>query len=189
MSRTKTRTELRSTMEWFSVSEPNENGTHVGVTLQDSSTYPVTLRCTLYVYSRGQLHKSDESHWLRNWSASYDQALRSLQGSHGTAFDIVCGFLDSRVVGSFGWPYRDAYGVSATACPLMTDRVVAALRGVAEDDAFDRLPIVADLLQDAGCDDVSLLADLRGMGYVAPRVAFYALAGPAGLLDEAWDRI
>jgi hypothetical protein len=35
---------------------------------------------------------------------------------------------------------------------------------IAEDRAFDRLPILADALEDAGCDDGDLLAHLRGDG-------------------------
>ncbi len=43
----------------------------------------------------------------------------------------------------------------------LTETVHALARGVAADLAFDRLPILADALEDAGCDNLSLLHHLR----------------------------
>jgi hypothetical protein len=37
-------------------------------------------------------------------------------------------------------------------------------RTVYEDRAFDRLPVLADALEEAGCDDPALLEHLRGPG-------------------------
>jgi hypothetical protein len=43
--------------------------------------------------------------------------------------------------------------------------VVSALAGAAYDErAYDRLPILADALEDAGCDNAGLLGHLRGPG-------------------------
>ena len=42
--------------------------------------------------------------------------------------------------------------------------VVALATGIDADRAFDRLPILADALEDAGCDDADLLAHCRGNG-------------------------
>ena len=39
--------------------------------------------------------------------------------------------------------------------------VLALARGIYRDQAFDRLPILADALQDAGCDDESVLSHCR----------------------------
>jgi hypothetical protein len=58
------------------------------------------------------------------------------------------------------------------ACPVpaplwlaWSDGIVVKLaRGIYEDRAFDRLPILADALEEAGCSDTSLLAHLRGPG-------------------------
>jgi biotin carboxyl carrier protein len=49
-----------------------------------------------------------------------------------------------------------------------SDRVVARLAaGIYEDNAFGRMPILADALMDAGCDDDEILAHCRaGMGHV-----------------------
>jgi hypothetical protein len=42
-----------------------------------------------------------------------------------------------------------------------TTDVVALTRGIVADGAYDRLPILADALQDAGCDDPEVLEHLR----------------------------
>jgi hypothetical protein len=46
----------------------------------------------------------------------------------------------------------------------LTSTVVALAQGIYEDRAFDRMPILADALQDAGCDDESVLDHCRGGG-------------------------
>jgi hypothetical protein len=48
----------------------------------------------------------------------------------------------------------------APACWLTTD-VVALTRGIVADRAYDRLPILADALQEAGCDDPELISHLQ----------------------------
>jgi hypothetical protein len=45
-----------------------------------------------------------------------------------------------------------------------TADVVGLARGIYEERAFDRLPLLADALLDAGCDDEHLLAHVRGPG-------------------------
>ena len=42
-----------------------------------------------------------------------------------------------------------------------TSDVIALARGIYDDRAFDRLPILADALQDAGCDDSAILSHCR----------------------------
>ncbi|MBA4062425.1 MAG: hypothetical protein C0501_01720 [Isosphaera sp.] len=60
----------------------------------------------------------------------------------------------------FGNPFRPV-----TAEPRwLTSTVVQLAAGVYADRAFDRLPILADALQDAGCDDDQVLTHLRGPG-------------------------
>ena len=46
----------------------------------------------------------------------------------------------------------------------LTSAVVALARGIYADRAFDRLPILADALQDAGCDSDSVLSHCRDAG-------------------------
>jgi hypothetical protein len=60
----------------------------------------------------------------------------------------------------FGNPFR---GVAADGSWL-TSAVVGLAREIYEDRAFDRLPILADALQDAGCDRADILAHCRGDG-------------------------
>jgi hypothetical protein len=45
-----------------------------------------------------------------------------------------------------------------------TETVVVLAAGIYEDRAFDRLPILADALEEAGCDDPAMLSHLRGDG-------------------------
>ena len=45
-----------------------------------------------------------------------------------------------------------------------TADVTALARGIYEDRAFDRLPLLADALMDAGCDHADVLAHCRGDG-------------------------
>jgi hypothetical protein len=46
----------------------------------------------------------------------------------------------------------------------LTPTVLDLARKAYEDRAFDRLPILADALEDAGCENPSLLTHLRGPG-------------------------
>jgi hypothetical protein len=46
----------------------------------------------------------------------------------------------------------------------LTPTVVALAAGIYADRAFDRLPILADALQDAGCDLADIHAHCRGPG-------------------------
>jgi hypothetical protein len=46
----------------------------------------------------------------------------------------------------------------------LTSTVVELARGIYDERAFDRLPILADALQDAGCDDADVLDHCRGPG-------------------------
>jgi hypothetical protein len=60
----------------------------------------------------------------------------------------------------FGNPFRPV-----TADPTwLTSTAVALARTIYEERAFDRLPILADALEDAGCDNAELLAHCRGEG-------------------------
>src|SRR5262249_24211602 len=45
-----------------------------------------------------------------------------------------------------------------------TETALALARRVYDERAFERLPILADALEDAGCDGAGLLAHLRGGG-------------------------
>jgi hypothetical protein len=74
----------------------------------------------------------------------------------------------------------------------LTSDVLALARGIHNDLAFDRLPVLADALQDAGCADEDLLAHCRGPGPHAPGcwAVDLLLRGPfdPGQLDVATIR-
>jgi hypothetical protein len=69
---------------------------------------------------------------------------------------LQCAFLRD----IFGNPFRP---VAADASWLTPD-VVALATGIDADGAFDRMPILADALQDAGCDSDDVLNHCRGSG-------------------------
>ncbi len=71
-----------------------------------------------------------------------------LQGSTPFLRDII------------GNPFRPV-----TADPAwLTSDVVALAHGIYEEKAFDRMPILADALQDAGCENDDVLSHCRGPG-------------------------
>ncbi len=58
-----------------------------------------------------------------------------------------------------------AAGTVSAAWLAWEDRTVSRLaQGIYEEKAFDRLPILADALEDAGCADPGILEHLRGPG-------------------------
>jgi hypothetical protein len=60
----------------------------------------------------------------------------------------------------FGNPFRPVVLDSS----WLTSDVVALARGIYEERAFDRMPILGDALQDAGCENDDILAHCRGEG-------------------------
>jgi hypothetical protein len=60
----------------------------------------------------------------------------------------------------FGNPFRPVVFVPS----WRTETAVALAAGIYEERAFDRLPILADALEEAGCDHADVLNHLRGPG-------------------------
>ncbi|WP_227254493.1 hypothetical protein [Frigoriglobus tundricola] len=60
----------------------------------------------------------------------------------------------------FGNPFRPI----AINPAWLTSDVLALARGIYDERAFDRMPILADALQDAGCDNIDVLNHCRGDG-------------------------
>jgi hypothetical protein len=64
--------------------------------------------------------------------------------------------------------FRDIFGNPFRPVSLdpawLTSTVVLLAKGIYDDRAFDRLPILADALQDAGCDNDDILGHCRGPG-------------------------
>jgi hypothetical protein len=65
----------------------------------------------------------------------------------------------------FGNPFRP--GVCEPS--WLTSDVVALARGIYDDKAFDRMPILADALQDAGCTNEDVLSHCRDANQVHVR--------------------
>jgi hypothetical protein len=60
----------------------------------------------------------------------------------------------------FGSPFRPVVADRS----WLTPSAVSLAEGIYADRSFDRLPLLADALEDAGCTDAELLAHLRGPG-------------------------
>src|SRR5262249_30864693 len=69
-------------------------------------------------------------------------------------------YLSALVRCVFGMPFRP---VTLNPVWLTTD-VLALTRSIYDERAFDRLPILADALQDAGCENADILDHCRGPG-------------------------
>jgi len=68
-------------------------------------------------------------------------------------------FRETRAVGP---EWLAAGGRAASGIVKVGETARAIARGVEADQAYDRLPILADALEDDGCSDLELLAHLRG---------------------------
>src|SRR6202022_3491214 len=64
----------------------------------------------------------------------------------------------------FGNPFRPSPFLPPAVLPWNDGTVRRIAESIYEDRAFDRLPILADALLDAGCDDEELLAHCRSAG-------------------------
>jgi hypothetical protein len=80
----------------------------------------------------------------------------------GDAFDELGGL--SRGADLLREVFGDPFRPVRVAPPWLTADVVSLARGIYAERAFDRLPILADALQDAGCDSDDVLSHCRGSG-------------------------
>jgi hypothetical protein len=66
--------------------------------------------------------------------------------------------------GRRGWCGASSVTPSARSLSIswLTQDVAALAKGIYDDRAFDQLPILADALTDAGCDDQDVLKHCRG---------------------------
>jgi hypothetical protein len=84
-----------------------------------------------------------------------------------------CSVFQSRHVWYYAWPggrieFADGMRVGPNGSmwrPVWVSRdVVDLARAIKASGGYDRLPVLADALEEAGCDDPALLADCRGDG-------------------------
>jgi hypothetical protein len=78
----------------------------------------------------------------------------------GQVSDSEKPFITTLIHDIFGNPFRPVV-LNPT---WLTSTVLALATGIYEERAFDRMPILADALQDAGCDNDDVLAHCRGEG-------------------------
>ena len=114
-----------------------------------------------------------EGRYVSNWAQLCRELCRSeaYLSAYGAGGVVSNGFFPAEMLSAdgrcgelirevFGNPFRPVAFDPAWRTPT-----VLALAGPAyADQAFDRLPILADALEDAGCDAADLLAHLRGPG-------------------------
>jgi hypothetical protein len=84
------------------------------------------------------------------WGVRDDTAVVHVEGA------LQCRFLRD----IFGNPFRPVL----FAPRWKTETAVALAAGIYADRAFDRLPVLADALEEAGCDHLDILAHCRGPG-------------------------
>jgi hypothetical protein len=135
--------------------------------------------------------KTDHAARGRRWPELYSEHIRSVPAWHATRGQIFrwagqasacCAWSTSRTLfaGRQAMSYpadelarqaafiRDIFGNPFHSHVLesghQTATVVALAQAIYDDRAFDRLPILADALEDAGCTDADILAHCRGGG-------------------------
>ena len=69
---------------------------------------------------------------------------------------------------TIGNPFRDAY-VRPEWLAWQGGKAVKLAQAIYDERGFDRLPIVADALEDAGCDEADILGHCRQQGAVHVR--------------------
>jgi hypothetical protein len=100
------------------------------------------------------------------WIAAYDGAVRTLEKRPTSEKkQQAVQFQLATLHDVFGNPFRS---VSAEPTWLTSD-VRALARGIYDEKAFDRMPILADALQDAGCNNDEVLAHCRDANQVHVR--------------------
>lgn len=94
------------------------------------------------------------------WGGPRLPELRPARSGWGGAWELESRAMADIVRDIFGNPFRPV----ATDRSWLTSTVVELARGVYAERASDGLPILADALQDAGCDDGQILGHCRAPG-------------------------
>jgi hypothetical protein len=109
-------------------------------------------------YDRPESWNEDAAAWVAQVAAQPDAWITG-RWDNG-ALSAQRGAITELIRDIFGNPFRPVSLDSS----WLTSAVVAIARGVYEERAFDRMPILADALQDAGCDNEEVLNHCRSDG-------------------------
>jgi hypothetical protein len=113
------------------------------------------------------LQQLDFTHAHRGRAASKRAADEAQADSHREAWWAAKTAHESRVRGDFCNQFRDVasnpFRPVAVQPEWRTCTVVALASAIGIESAFDRLPILADAIQDAGCEDAHILDHCRGL--------------------------
>jgi hypothetical protein len=99
--------------------------------------------------------------WARQWLVIREMASRS--GLVGLALSVTEGEAIARIRCIFGNPFRPAR-IDPPSLGWNDGTVVKLAGAIYDERAFDRLPILADALEEAGCSNAAILGHLRGPG-------------------------
>ena len=97
------------------------------------------------------MHAGDAARGGLNWGRGHNDQC-PINGNQGSVFSALL----RDIFGSL--PFRTV----AVSPFWQTSNVIAIAQGIYDNRAFDRLPILADALEDAGCTNQEILAHCRG---------------------------
>jgi hypothetical protein len=80
------------------------------------------------------------------------------------AYDAACGVLSNFLRCVFGNPFHPLPPITPSVFAWNDGTIPKLAQAIYEDRVFDRLPILADAVEEAGCSDPDLLGHLRGPG-------------------------
>ena len=103
--------------------------------------------------------EADYAAWMAQWAAQRSQYAGDGAWPAGAAEAGQAGLLRDL----FGNPFRPV-AIDPAWLAWNNGTVVKMAQAVYEERAFDRLPVLADALEEAGCADPDLLGHLRGPG-------------------------
>lgn len=92
--------------------------------------------------------------------AAADMTVRAPSSAWESGWEAVLGPMSDFLRDIHGNPFRP----TAAHSEWRTEAVVALATGIYAERAFDRLPVLADALEDAGCADPQVLEHCRGAG-------------------------
>jgi hypothetical protein len=120
-----------------------------------------SVRCAILTagspYRDREWHQSRKKHSYSSYVAGEILSATELLGQRDAAEQSIIRMLHD-IFGPL--PFRDVH----VAPEWLTSNVLALAFGIYAEMAFDRLPILADALQDTGCEDADLLTHCRGPG-------------------------